>query len=229
MKTIGLIGGMSWESTAIYYRDANEQVRDRLGGLHSAKILLESLDFQQISDLQNADRWDDAANILGSTAQGLERAGADMILICTNTMHLLIEQVQAAVDVPVLHIADVAGKAATSQGLTKVGLLGTAFTMEKDFYRDRIASHGLEVIVPDDKDRGIIHQAIFGELALGLCSEETRNQFRTIIAALVENGAQGIILGCTEIELLVTQDDSAVPVFPTAKLHIEAAVELALS
>ncbi len=229
MKTIGLIGGMSWESTAIYYRDANELVRDQLGGLHSAKILLESLDFQQISDLQNADRWDDAANVLSNTARSLERAGADMILICTNTMHLLIDQVQAAVTVPVLHIADVAGEAATSQGLTKVGLLGTAFTMEKDFYRDRISTHGLEVIVPGDEDRRVIHQAIFGELALGVCSEETRNQFRRIITELVADGAQGIILGCTEIELLVTQDDSSVPVFPTAKLHIEAAVELALS
>lgn len=229
MKTIGMIGGMSWESTAIYYRDANELVRDRLGGLHSAKILLESLDFQQISNLQNADRWDDAANILSNTAQSLERAGADIILICTNTMHLLIDQVQATVQVPVIHIADVAGEAAIAQGLTKVGLLGTAFTMEKDFYRDRIAAHGLEVIVPGEEDRGVVHQAIFGELALGVCSEHTRTQFRNIIARLVAQGAQGIILGCTELELLVTQDDSSVPVFPTAKLHVAAAVELALS
>lgn len=229
MKTIGMIGGMSWESTAIYYRDANELVRDRLGGLHSAKILLESLDFQAISNLQNADRWDDAAEILCNTARSLEQAGADMVLICTNTMHLLIDQVQAAVQVPVLHIGDVAGKAAASQGLVKVGLLGTAFTMEKDFYRDRIASHGIEVIVPEVEDRQAVHQAIFGELALGVCSDETRKKFREIITKLVAEGAEGIILGCTEIELLVTQADSSVPVFPTAKLHIEAAVDLALA
>lgn len=229
MKTIGMIGGMSWESTAIYYRDANELVRERLGGLHSAKILLESLDFQQISDLQSADRWDDAAAILSASARSLERSGADMVLICTNTMHLLVDQVQAAVQVPVLHIADVAGEAVVAQGLSKVGLLGTAFTMEKDFYRDRIASRGVEVLVPGVEDRGVVHRAIFGELALGVCSDETRTRLRDIIARLVAEGAQGIILGCTELELLVTQDESSVPIFPTAKLHVAAAVELALS
>lgn len=229
MKTIGMIGGMSWESTAIYYRDANELVRERLGGLHSAKILLESLDFQQISDLQSADRWDDAAAILSASASSLERSGADMVLICTNTMHLLVDQVQAAVQVPVLHIADVAGAAVVAQGLSKVGLLGTAFTMEKDFYRDRIASHNVEVLVPGVADRGVVHRAIFGELALGVCSDETRTRLRDIIARLVAEGAQGIILGCTELELLVTQDESSVPIFPTAKLHVAAAVELALS
>ena len=229
MKTIGMIGGMSWESTAIYYREANELVRDRLGGLHSAKIVLASLDFQEISELQNADRWDDAAEILAQTAQGLERAGADVVLICTNTMHLLIDQVQAAVAVPVLHIGDVAGKAVVSHGLKKIGLLGTAFTMEKAFYRDRIASHDVEVIVPSEEDRSAVHRAIFDELAVGVSSETTRARFRNIIESLVAAGAEGIILGCTEIELLVTQADSPVPVFPTAKLHIEAAVDLALN
>ncbi len=229
MKTIGMIGGMSWESTAIYYREANELVRDRLGGLHSAKIALASLDFQQISELQSADRWNDAAEILAHTAQGLEHAGADMVLICTNTMHLLVDEVQASVQVPVLHIGDVAGEAVVAQGLKKVGLLGTAFTMEKAFYRDRIASHGVEVIVPGEEDRQAVHRAIFDELAVGVSSESTRARFRSIIDSLVAEGAEGIILGCTEIELLVMQADSPVPVFPTAKLHIEAAVDLALS
>ncbi|MCA0378064.1 MAG: aspartate/glutamate racemase family protein [Actinobacteria bacterium] len=228
MKTIGMIGGMSWESTAIYYREANEIVRDRLGGLSSAKIVLASLDFQEISELQKADRWSDAAEILARTARGLEQAGADIVLICTNTMHLLIDEVQAEVQVPVLHIGDVAGEAVTSQGLAKVGLLGTAFTMEKAFYRDRIASHGVDVIVPGDEDRQIVHRAIFEELAVGVCSEATRAEFQRIIASLVTEGAEGIILGCTEIELLVSQSDSPVPVFPTAKLHIEAAVNFAL-
>lgn len=228
MKTIGMIGGMSWESTAIYYREANEIVRDRLGGLSSAKIVLASLDFQEISELQKADRWSDAAEILARTARGLEQAGADIVLICTNTMHLLIDEVQAEVQVPVLHIGDVAGEAVTSQGLAKVGLLGTAFTMEKAFYRDRIASHGVDVIVPGDEDRQIVHRAIFEELAVGVCSEATRAEFQRIIASLVTEGAEGIILGCTEIELLVSQSDSPAPVFPTAKLHIEAAVNFAL-
>lgn len=178
MKTIGMIGGMSWESTAIYYREANEIVRDRLGGLSSAKIVLASLDFQEISELQKADRWSDAAEILARTARGLEQAGADIVLICTNTMHLLIDEVQAEVQVPVLHIGDVAGEAVTSQGLAKVGLLGTAFTMEKAFYRDRIASHGVDVIVPGDEDRQIVHRAIFEELAVGVCSEATRAEFQ---------------------------------------------------
>ena len=223
-----MIGGMSWESTAIYYREANEFVRGRLGGLHSAKIVLASLDFQEISDLQNSDRWDEAAEILARTARGLESAGADVLLICTNTMHLLVDEVQASVKIPVLHIGDVAGEAVAAQGLTKVGLLGTAFTMEKAFYRDRIAGHGVEVIVPSEEDRQTVHRAIFKELAVGVCSETTRARFGEIIGRLVADGAQGIILGCTEIELLVTQADSPVPIFPTAKLHIEAAVDFAL-
>lgn len=229
MKTIGMIGGMSWESTAIYYRAANELVRERLGELHSAKILLASLDFQEISDLQKVDRWDDAAEILRATARGLEQAGADLLLICTNTMHLLIDDVQAAVEIPLLHIGDVAGQAVRSAGLTKVGLLGTAFTMEKTFYRERIEAHGIDVLVPGDEDRQTVHRAIFGELAVGVCSQETRMRFRQIIDRLIAEGAEGIILGCTEIELLVTQEDSPVPVFPTAKLHVEAAVERALA
>lgn len=229
MQTIGMIGGMSWESTAIYYREANEIVREQVGGLHSAKIVLASLDFQEISELQKASKWDEAAQILAATAQSLEQAGARMILICTNTMHLLFEEVQGAVSVPVLHIGDIAAAAVKTRGLKKVALLGTAFTMEKEFYRDRIAGHDIEVIVPGEEDRATVHEAIFGELALGIVREDTRADFQRIIADLVSQGAQGVILGCTEIEMLITQQDIPVPVFPTARLHIEAAVELALS
>lgn len=229
MKTIGMIGGMSWESTAIYYRTANELVRDRLGGLHSAKILLASLDFQAISELQRAGQWEEAGRVLADTARNLERAGAEQILICTNTMHLLFDRVQDAVAAPVLHIGDVAAEAVRARGLGRVALLGTAFTMEKSFYRDRIASHGIEVIVPGPEDRGVLHEAIFGELALGIIREDTRVRFQEIIATLVEDGAEGIILGCTEIELLIGENDCPVPVFPTARLHVEAAVERALA
>lgn len=228
MKTIGLIGGMSWESTAIYYRAANELVRESQGGLTSAKILLASLNFAEISELQREDRWKEAAALLAATAQSLERAGADMLLICTNTMHLLVEEVQESVSIPILHIGDVAAQAVQLQGLSKVSLLGTAFTMERDFYKDRIARHGLEVIVPEATARAEIHRAIFEELAVGMVQEETRQRFREIIAEQVEAGAQGIVLGCTEIELLISQSDSPVPVFPTARLHIEAAVRIAL-
>ncbi len=229
MRTIGMIGGMSWESTAIYYRTANELVRQREGGLHSAKVLLASLDFHEVSELQRAGDWAEAGRLLARTAAGLEQAGAEIVLICTNTMHLLIDEVQAAISVPVLHIGDVVAAAVKAQELRKVALLGTAFTMEKRFYRDRIASHGLEVAVPGAEDRALVHEAIFEELALGVVSDETRARFRGIIDALVAEGAEGIILGCTEIELLIGEADSPVPVFPTARLHIEAAVDWALS
>ncbi|CAG7610861.1 aspartate/glutamate racemase family protein [Leucobacter soli] len=229
MRTIGLIGGMSWESTAVYYREANELVRNRLGGLNSARIALASLNFQEISELQQAAKWDEAGERLADAARWLEAGGADMILICTNTMHLLVDRVQAAVSVPVLHIGDVAAEAVRERGLEKVALLGTSFTMEKAFYRDRIAGHGIEVVVPGAADREAIHGAIFGELAMGVVSDATRETFRGIIRRLVDDGAEGIILGCTEIELLVSQADSPVPVFPTAKLHIEAAVDRALA
>lgn len=229
MRTIGLIGGMSWESTAVYYREANELVRARLGGLNSARILLASVNFAEISRLQREGAWDEAEAVLVEQARVLERAGADMILICTNTMHLLFDGVQGAVDARVLHIGDVTADAIRAAGLTQVGLLGTAFTMEKEFYRDRIAAHGLEVIVPEAEDRALVHRAIFDELAVGVLSDETRAAFRAIINRLVARGAQGVILGCTEIELLIGTADSPVPVFPTARLHIEAAVDLALA
>ncbi|MGK0716288.1 aspartate/glutamate racemase family protein [Leucobacter sp. W1153] len=228
MKTIGLLGGMSWESTAVYYQIANQLVRERMGGLNSANILLDSLNFAEVAKLQQADEWSQAAELLARHATRLERAGADMILICTNTMHLLYDRVRDAVGVPVLHIGDTVAAAAQDQGVHKVGLLGTAFTMEKEFFRDRIEGHGLEVIVPDPADRALVHRAIFEELAVGIISDSTRAMFRRIMGQLVAAGAQGIILGCTEIELIVGSEDCTVPVFPTAKIHIEAAVDAAL-
>ena len=228
MRTIGLIGGMSWESTVVYYQRANELVRDRLGGLNSARIIMDSMNFEEISALQKSDRWDLAALRLAQSAEGLEKAGADMILICTNTMHKVMDEVQCAVRVPLVHIGDTVAARVHEAGLTKVGLLGTAFTMEQDFYKDRIAGHGLEVITPEAGDRAFIHRVIFEELACGVISDESRAAYQRIIEGLVARGAQGIILGCTEIELLIKASDSSVPVFPTAAIHIEAAVDLAL-
>lgn len=228
MRTIGLIGGMSWESTVVYYQRANELVRDRLGGLNSARIIMDSMNFEEISALQKSDRWDLAAQRLAQSAEGLEKAGAEMILICTNTMHKVMDEVQCAVRVPLVHIGDTVAARVHEAGLTKVGLLGTAFTMEQDFYKDRIAGHGLEVITPEAGDRAFIHRVIFEELACGVISDESRTAYQRIIEGLVARGAQGIILGCTEIELLIKASDSSVPVFPTAAIHIEAAVDLAL-
>jgi len=228
MRTIGLIGGMSWESTAVYYREANELVRERLGGLSSAEIVLSSVDFAEIGRLQREGKWHEAGAILAGRARILERAGAGMILICTNTMHLLFDTVQAAVSIPVLHIGDVVADAVRAAGLRSVGLLGTAFTMEKPFYRDRITSHGFDVIVPEPGDRAYVHRAIFGELTVGVIDEETRAEICGVIARMADRGAEGVILGCTELELLIGDDDAAVPLFPTARLHISAAVEWAL-
>ena len=228
MLTIGLLGGMSWESSAEYYRLANELVRDRLGGLHSAQCLLYSVDFAEIAAMQTASRWEDAASTLASAAKALEGAGADLLLLCTNTMHKLAEQIQQAVSIPVLHIADTTAAAVHAAGLTTVGLLGTAFTMEQNFYRDRMASHGLTLIVPEDDDRALVHRVIFDELCQGVVSEASRAAYQDVISRLVKRGAQGVILGCTEIELLVGPRDSDVPVFPTTRLHIEAAVNHAL-
>lgn len=229
MRTIGLIGGMSWESTAVYYRIANELVRDRLGGLHSAKLLLASLDFQEVSEAQQAGDWPVAASLLAETAKRLEDAGAEVILICTNTMHIVFDEVQAAVSVPMLHIGDVTAEAVRTRGITRVALLGTAFTMEMPFYRNRLAAHNIEVRVPDAADRALIHSAIFDELALGVISAQTRERFQEIIRSLVAAGAEGIILGCTEIELLIGEEDSPVPIFPTARLHTTAAIEWAFA
>ncbi|MFB7861401.1 aspartate/glutamate racemase family protein [Streptomyces sp. NPDC056069] len=228
MKVIGLIGGMSWESTAVYYRLLNEGVRDRLGGLHSAKCLVYSVDFADIERLQAAGRWDEAGEVLAAAARSLEAAGAELLLICTNTMHKVADQVSAAVDVPLLHLADATATAVRGAGLSRVGLLGTAFTMEQDFYRDRLAAHGLDVLVPHADDRALVHRVIYDELCLGVIREESRTAYRAVIDRLVASGAEGVILGCTEIELLVAPEHSPVPVFATTRLHAEAAVAASL-
>ncbi|MFE3107305.1 aspartate/glutamate racemase family protein [Kitasatospora indigofera] len=229
MKTIGLLGGMSWESTAEYYRLLNVLTRERLGGLHSAKCVLHSVDFAEIEALQSAGQWERAGEVLAEAARSLEAAGADLLLICTNTMHKVAGQVAAAVSVPLLHLADTTAAAVLAAGLGKVGLLGTAFTMEQDFYRDRLAGHGLEVIVPDPAGRAEVHRVIYQELCLGIVREESRDAYRAVIAGLVAAGAEGIVLGCTEIELLVGPEHSPVPVFATTSLHARAAVDAALA
>ncbi|MFF4853032.1 aspartate/glutamate racemase family protein [Streptomyces sp. NPDC001194] len=229
MKTIGLLGGMSWESTAEYYRLLNELTRDRLGGLHSARCVLYSVDFAEIERLQAEGRWAEAGEVLAAAARRLEAAGADLVLICTNTMHKVADRVQAGISVPLLHLADATADAVKAAGLTRVGLLGTAFTMEQEFYRGRLAASGLEVRVPDAEGRALVHRVIYEELCLGIVREESRAAYQRVIEGLVAAGAQGIILGCTEIELLVGAADSPVPVFPTARIHAEAAVETALS
>ncbi|ALC22789.1 aspartate/glutamate racemase family protein [Streptomyces pristinaespiralis] len=229
MRTIGLIGGMSWESSAEYYRLLNELVRDRLGGLHSARCVLHSVDFAEIEQLQTAGEWERAGEILASAARGLEAAGADLLLICTNTMHKVAGQVEAAVRVPLLHLADATAEAVKARGLTRVGLLGTAFTMEQDFYRARLAGHGLEVLTPDAEGRALVHRVIYDELCLGVVRDESRARYQDVIGELVAAGAEGVVLGCTEIELLIGPDDSPVPVFPTTRLHAQAAVEAALA
>ncbi|MFF1871575.1 aspartate/glutamate racemase family protein [Streptomyces sp. CB03911] len=229
MKTIGLLGGMSWESTAEYYRLLNVLTRERLGGLHSAKCVLHSVDFAEIEALQSAGQWERAGEVLAEAARSLEAAGADLLLICTNTMHKVAGQVAAAVSVPLLHLADTTAAAVLAAGLGKVGLLGTAFTMEQDFYRDRLASHGLEVLVPDATGRAEVHRVIYQELCLGIVREESRDAYRAVIADLVAAGAEGIVLGCTEIELLIGPEHSPVPVFATTSLHARAAVDAALA
>ncbi|MGW2304941.1 aspartate/glutamate racemase family protein [Streptomyces sp. NPDC001809] len=229
MKTIGLIGGMSWESTAEYYRLLNEFTRDRLGGLHSARCVLYSVDFAEIERLQVEDRWTEAGEILAEAARAVEAAGAYMVLLCTNTMHKVAGQVEAAVSIPLLHLADAAAEAVRASGLRRVGLLGTAFTMEQDFYRGRLEAGGLEVRVPEAAGRATVHRVIYEELCRGVVREESRAAYQEVIATLVADGAEGIILGCTEIELLITPEDSPVPTFPTARLHAAAAVRAALA
>jgi aspartate racemase len=224
-RVIGMLGGMSWESSAEYYRLANELVRERLGGLHSARCLLASVDFAEIEAMQVAGEWEQAGKVLADAARGLEAGGAELLLLCTNTMHKVADQIQHAVRIPLIHIADVAAKAVTDAGLHTVGLLGTAFTMEQEFYRERLTRHGLTVLIPDAHDRAEVHRIIYGELCLGVVRDESRQLFREVIEGLVDDGAEGIVLGCTEIELLVSQHDSSVPVFATTRLHVEAAVE----
>jgi aspartate racemase len=224
-----MLGGMSWESSAEYYRLANELVRQRLGGLHSARCVLVSVDFADIEPLQASGAWDEAGVRLAGAAAQVEAAGADLLLLCTNTMHRVADQVAAAVRIPLLHIADVTAAAVLRAGVRTVGLLGTAFTMEQDFYRDRLASHGLTVIVPEAADRAVVHAVIYDELVVGVVSEASRKAYAGVIDRLVAAGAQGVVLGCTEIELLIGPHDSPVSVFPTTRIHIEAAVDRALT
>jgi amino-acid racemase len=220
---------MSWESSAEYYRLVNEFVRDRLGGLHSARCVLVSVDFAEIERLQATGAWDKAAAVLARAARQVEAGGADLLVLCTNTMHKVAAQVQAAVTIPLLDLTDVTAAAVLAAGLTTVGLLGTAFTMEQAFYRDRLAAHGLTVLIPDGHDRAAVHAIIYDELCQGIVLNSSRDRYREVIARLTAAGAEGVILGCTEIELLVTQADSPVPVFPTTWLHAQAAVERALA
>ncbi|HYG86819.1 MAG TPA: aspartate/glutamate racemase family protein [Azospirillum sp.] len=229
-KVIGLIGGLSWESSAEYYRIINEQVRDRLGGLRSARCLMWSFDFAEIEALQHAGRWDDATAMMIEAAQRLERGEADFIVICSNTMHRMAADVQAAIRLPLLHIADPTAERIRTAGLRRVGLLGTAFTMEQDFYKGRLVErHGLEVLVPGDEDRAVVHRVIYDELVQGRVEPASRQAYREVIARLVERGAEAIILGCTEIMLLVRPEDSPVPLYDTTAIHAEAAVELAIA
>lgn len=230
MKTIGLLGGMSWESTLGYYKAINEGVKRSLGGLHSAKIAMYSVDFEPIEQLQHAGDWDGAAKILAEAAKNVEAAGADFLLICTNTMHKVASDVQEAISIPVLHIADATAEVLLKDQIRSVGLLGTAFTMEQAFYKSRLSDkYGLEVLVPNDKDRALVHNVIYEELCLGEVKENSKREYLRIIDDLVEQGAEAVILGCTEIGMLVNQNDTNVRLLDTTAIHAERAVEFALA
>ena len=229
METIGLIGGMSWESSAVYYRDLNEGVEKRLGGLHSASTVMSSVDFAEVTALQEEERWDEVAEILARAARGVEAAGADFLMLCTTTFHRVAEQVEAAIDIPVLHLADVIAEAVKAKGITKVGLIGTTFTMSRVFFTDRIASHGLEVVVPDERHHDTVNRIISDELVHGKVTDPSRRTIVGLFDELWDAGAGGIILGCTELELLVKQADSEMLIFPSTTLHVEAALDRALA
>lgn len=229
MKRIGLIGGLSWESTALYYKLINELVRDTLGGLNSADCVIHSFNFAEIAVLQKVGDWDRATERMIAAAQGLERAGAEMLIICANTMHKMADQVQTSVNIPLIHIADATADRVQAADITQIGLLGTRYTMDQDFYKGRLADKfGLTVIVPDAPDREIVNAIIYDELCLGMIRSESKAEYMRITRLLVDNGAQGVILGCTEITMLISQADSSVPVFDTTAIHAERAVELAL-
>jgi len=227
MKTIGLLGGMSWESTLGYYRAINEGVRQKLGGLHSAQIAMVSVDFAPIEQLQHADDWTGTARILCDAARSVEAAGADFLLICTNTMHRVAPEIEAAIGIPVLHIADATAEVLLAEGVGSVGLLGTAFTMEQAFYRGRLAEHGLEVLVPDAVDRGVVHRVIYAELCQGRVEPGSKAEYLRIVASLAARGAEAVILGCTEIGMLIGQRDTGVRLLDTTLIHAQKAVELA--
>lgn len=229
MKTIGLIGGMSWESTVTYYQLINEGIKDALGGLHSAKVLLYSVDFFEIEALMSSGAWDEAADLLGGAAKRLETAGADMVLICTNTLHKVAPQVQARLRVPLVHIAEAAAEALAARGITRVGLLGTKYTMTQEFYRDKLTERGIDVLIPEGEDIDLVNRVIFDELCLGVVKGESKADYLRVIALLQSRGAQAILLGCTELGLIVSQEDTALPLFDTTVIHAKKAVELALA
>ncbi|RUO65247.1 aspartate racemase [Pseudidiomarina planktonica] len=228
MKTIGLIGGMSWESTQTYYRLINQKVRAQLGGLHSAKVVLYSLDFATIEPLQRNEEWDATAEILSSAAQSLEAAGADFVVVCTNTMHKVAPQIEQSVNIPLLHIADATAKALRQDQVKRVGLLGTKFTMEQDFYRERLQQHGIEVVIPNAQQREQVHSVIFNELCQGITDSKSKSAYQKIIADLGEQGAEAVILGCTEIGLLIQPEDTKLRLYDTTEIHAEQAVQFAL-
>ncbi|OXL85775.1 aspartate racemase [Paenibacillus sp. SSG-1] len=228
MKVIGLIGGMSWESSALYYRMINEEVRSRLGGLHSAKCLLYSVDFEEIERYQAEGAWEKAGEVLGQTARALEKGGADFIVICTNTMHKVVDDIQSQINIPILHIADATAAQIKESQIQKVGLLGTKYTMEQDFYKSRLELTGIQVIVPDRDDREAVNKIIYEELCLGKIHQESRDYYKEVIQGLIESGSEGIILGCTEIGLLVKPEDAEVPLFDTTYIHACEAVNMSL-
>ena len=230
MKTIGMLGGMSWESTSSYYRAINEGVKQQLGGLHSAKIVMNSVDFEEIEKLQREDDWPAAAKILVNAAQSIAAGGADFLIICTNTMHIVSPEIEAAIDFPLLHIADATAQKLLEDGVSKVGLLGTAFTMEKPFYKNRlIDKHGIDVIVPDTEQRNLVHKIIYDELCLGTINDDSRIAYLEIIQQLKSQGAEAVILGCTEIALLVNQQQTDVSLYDTTSIHASQAVNFALN
>ncbi|MDF2606778.1 MAG: aspartate racemase [Bacillales bacterium] len=228
MRTIGLIGGMSWESSSEYYRLINEEVKRRLGGLHSAKSIMYSVDFQEIEHYQSEGDWISAGKLLGNAAQSLEKAGADFIIICTNTMHKVVNYIQENINIPILHIADATANRILESKINKVGLLGTRYTMEQDFYKSRIEANGIQVIVPDKNDIEVVNNVIYNELCLGKVGKSSKEYYKKVIERLVAEGAEGIILGCTEIGLLVSSDDAEVPIFDTAKIHAIESVNWSL-
>jgi aspartate racemase len=229
MRRIGLLGGMSWESSALYYEILNAAVRERLGGYHSARVLMSSVDFAEVEAMQAAGEWDAAGALLAAEAAALEAAGAECLVLCTNTMHKVVDAIEAATDIPLIHIVDVTAEAVRAAGLSRVALLGTRFTMEQAFVRDRLATHGIEALVPPGEDRELVHEVIYGELVHGVVREASRAAYVDVVDRLVADGAEGVVLGCTEIELLLRPQDVDVPVFATTRLHALAAVDFALS
>ena len=229
MKTIGLLGGMSWESTALYYQQINKMIHSKLGKLHSAKVIINSVDFEEIAALQAKGLWKEAGTYLAEQAQNLEKAGADCILVCTNTMHKVAAQIEDSITTPFLHIADAIAKEIVSQNMSKVALLGTAFTMEQDFYKARLKDHGIDVIIPNEADRKIVHRIIYEELCLGIINPDSQQKYMAIVERLIAEGAEGVILGCTEICMLIGEVKFSVPLFDTTAIHAKEAVSFSLN